>query len=74
MAGIVSAIGNSMGFLSPMIVAGFVDSNVSILYKPGRVHNFIFFVTKFVKQAYLQTILDFSKQLMHGEMCICLEV
>ena len=30
-AGIVSAIGNSMGFLSPMIVAAFVDDNVSIL-------------------------------------------
>ena len=29
-AGIVSAIGNSMGFLSPMIVAAFVDDNVSI--------------------------------------------
>ena len=30
-----------MGFLSPMIVAGFVDSNVSILYKSRGVHNFI---------------------------------
>ena len=28
-AGIVSAIGNSMGFISPMIVAAFVDDNVS---------------------------------------------
>ena len=30
-ASIVSAIGNSMGFLSPMIVAAFVDNNVSIV-------------------------------------------